>query len=267
MEQLTLFEGETVTTRIEVISVDEIAMPAAELVPENPAFTENVRKFGIINLPLVRQVGSGYEALAGKRRIRAMIDRGETKVECRVIPKEVGLEAAAVIRLSENQHRSPNYLEEMADYQALMGKNRTAKDVAEIVGVSVTTVRQRLALDNLISPWRELLGVGAIPYSKVIRILKLSVQKQEALHEQFLINGGKLTGAEIKKQERDVREVHLEDAGDLVFDLPVGLRSEVEAAISGLLKLDRDDVPAEVRERVDQAVVLLTEGLGYVDTD
>ncbi len=128
--------------------LDELAASMAEL--------------GILQPLLVRRVESGYELIAGERRLRAARRAGMLHVPV-VIRDAVGA-ASLEEALVENLHRQDlNPLEEAAAYQRLVEEyGYTQEKVAERVGRSRSAVANLLRLFQLTPAVQKLVGEGLL---------------------------------------------------------------------------------------------------------
>jgi ParB family chromosome partitioning protein len=113
------------------------------------SLTASVRELGILQPVLVREVGEGYELIAGERRYRAAKRAGLSSIPAIVRESEnvASLEQALV----ENLHREDlNALEEAAGYQQLIEEFHLTHDqVAARVGKSRAAISNTLRLFQL----------------------------------------------------------------------------------------------------------------------
>jgi len=73
--------------KIEDIDVPEIRA-SSEFDEETLRYLyASIGEFGVLQPPIVRPIGENkYELIAGKSRIAGLLERGETEVECIVVP-------------------------------------------------------------------------------------------------------------------------------------------------------------------------------------
>ena len=93
----------------------------------------SIREFGVIQPLIVRQCESGYELIAGERRLRASILAERTHVPCivRVSPDK---EMAEIAMIENLQREDLHYFEEAAGYEKLLSQfSLTQEDLAERV--------------------------------------------------------------------------------------------------------------------------------------
>ena len=120
---------------------------------------ESIRQHGILQPLSVRRIGTGYELIAGERRLRAAQMAGLTEIPCIVMTmddRESGL-AAMVENL---QRQDLDFVEEARGIAALMDKwNISQEQTAKMLGKSQSAVANKLRLlkhsDRVLDALRE----------------------------------------------------------------------------------------------------------------
>lgn len=153
-------EPETVRTEI-------VSIPLAQIVP-NPfqprktfsaeglqELCASIREFGVIQPLIVRKADSGYELIAGERRLRASGLAGRDDVPC--VLRDASDKEMAEIALIENLQREDlHYFEEALGYEKLLLQfNLTQEVLAERVGKNQSTIANKLRLLKLPPGMRE----------------------------------------------------------------------------------------------------------------
>ena len=107
---------------------------------------ESIRRHGILQPLSVRRVGTGYELIAGERRLRAAQMASLTEIPCIIMnmdDKESGM-AAMVENL---QRRDLDFIEEAWGISALMANWAMSQEqVAKLLGKSQSAVANKLRL-------------------------------------------------------------------------------------------------------------------------
>ncbi len=107
---------------------------------------ESIRQHGILQPLSVRRIGTGYELIAGERRLRAAQMAGLTEIPCIVMTmddKESGL-AAMVENL---QRQDLDFVEEARGIAALMDKWAISQEqTAKMLGKSQSAIANKLRL-------------------------------------------------------------------------------------------------------------------------
>jgi ParB family chromosome partitioning protein len=151
--------------------------PRKEFRPEELAELEaSLRASGLLQPITVRTVPggkSGYELIAGERRLRAA-----TRLGWRDIPaviKEIDDQTLLTLALVENLQRADlNPLEEAEGYQRLIAEfSLTQQEVAEVIGKDRSTVANILRLLNLPAAVRRLLQEGQLTVGHARALLAL----------------------------------------------------------------------------------------------
>ncbi len=139
-----------VPARIENVDVDRIRPNSwNKRRPVSDEFIESIKVNGILQPPVVRPVGRGFEVVAGERRWQAAKALGMEWILCRVI--EADDERARELTLVENIDRENlTPLEEAAEIAELVKiHGGDAREVAARIGRSRHFVKSRLALSRL----------------------------------------------------------------------------------------------------------------------
>ncbi len=140
---------------------------------------ESIKSQGVMQPILVRPVGaSGYEVIAGERRMRAAVLAGLDEVP--VLVKDVADEAAAVMALIENiQREDLNPLEEAQGLQRLVSEFKLTHDqAAKAVGRSRPAASNLLRLLNLTAPVQQMLMAGDLDMGHARALLGLEAAQQ-----------------------------------------------------------------------------------------
>ena len=173
-----------------------VALPVEQIVP-NPSqprtrfeegalreLSESIRRHGILQPLTVRRQGTGFELVAGERRLRAARMAGLMEVPCLIT--EVDNEESAVLALIENlQRRDLNYMEEAAALQKLMQTYGFSQEkTAERLGKSQSAVANKLRLLKLSPACAALLLENGLTERHARALLRLNGEQErlDALH-------------------------------------------------------------------------------------
>ena len=182
-------------TQILDIGVDEIVEnPRQPRHHFSPADLEDlissIKEHGILQPLVATRVGTGYELIAGERRLRASRTLGLKTVP--VIVREASEQLKLELALIENiQRQDLNAFEEAIAYKALVDEfNLTQEEVGKRVGKSRSNVANTLRLLDLPEVMLQALREGKITKSHARTLLAESdEERREDLFEQML-NGG-----------------------------------------------------------------------------
>lgn len=124
--------------------------PRLEFTPEELAeLALSISQVGVLQPLTVRRSESGWELIAGERRLRAARMAGLTRVPC--LPVEAGDDASALLALVENlQRKDLDVWEEAAALRQLIDRHHfSQEEAARRVGKSQSAVANKLRLLKL----------------------------------------------------------------------------------------------------------------------
>lgn len=111
---------------------------------------QSIAAKGIIQPITVREAGSGYELIAGERRLRAVNDLGIERIPAYVLEVTTDQEMIELSLIENIQRENLNPIDEANGYQTLISKcNLTQDEVAKRVGKDRSTVTNFLRLLKL----------------------------------------------------------------------------------------------------------------------
>jgi len=150
----------------------------------------SIKSKGVLQPLLVKKNGSGYQLIAGERRLRAALKAGLQTVP--VIVKDVDEQDVREIALIENLQREDlNIIEAAEAYQSLLGSYGYTQEVlSEKVGKSRSAITNALRLLKLSSSIKADLMKGAIDMGHARAYLGLeTVAAQESAHKEVIKRG------------------------------------------------------------------------------
>jgi len=163
----------------------------------------SIKEVGILQPLVVRSTSSGFELIAGERRLRAAREAGLERVP--VLIRQAGENESMELALVENLQREDlSPLETAAAYQALMdGFGLTKDQLARRLGKSRAAVTNTLRLVHLPEDIQALLGEGKISEGHARALLGLQNEEQ-MIELARKVGGEKLS---VRKTEDLVREM------------------------------------------------------------
>jgi ParB family transcriptional regulator, chromosome partitioning protein len=211
MEQLRLIPDEpTVPEKIDVALTD---LPLdSDLLgdPPAPKMVESIRRFGVLQ-PIVLVVhAGGYQVAAGRNRIKAARAAG-----LQIIPAHIyaaGWTAAALLTLTENEHRRRNPAADLRAIEALLAQGASEREICAAVGMAPQALRARLRLQALIPPLRAALDAGTLRTSVAEAAARLAPDHQQQLATALATHG--------KLRMQDVRQAAQALAANAIRRLP-----------------------------------------------
>lgn len=144
-------KGEFFSSRVRYISLNQIRpnpqQPRRSFDADSLSeLAESIRRYGILQPLTVRRQGTGYELVAGERRLRAAAMAGLREVPCLVA--QVGEEDSALLALMENlQRRDLDCWEEAEALSRLIARyGLSQEETARRLGRSQPAVANKLRL-------------------------------------------------------------------------------------------------------------------------
>ncbi len=162
----------------------------------------SIKEVGILQPLVVRSTTSGFELIAGERRLRAAKEAGLDRVP--VLIRQAGENESMELALVENlQRENLSPLETAAAYQALMeGFGLTKEELARRLGKSRAAVTNTLRLTHLPERIRALLGEGKLSEGHARALLGMQTEEQMLQVAQRVVDE-KLS---VRRTEELVRE-------------------------------------------------------------
>jgi len=164
----------------------------------------SIREKGLIQPITVRRVESGYELIAGERRLRAATDAGFKKVPAYVIHVETKEEMIELSLIENVQREKLNPIEEATAFQRLISECQLTQDeVARKIGKDRTTITNTLRLLKLPGDIQESVETGTISVGHARTLLAVDDQRvQRALWQKVIKND-----ISVRTLEKLVREL------------------------------------------------------------
>ena len=110
--------------------------------------SNSILKYGVIQPIVLRKIGSKYEIIAGERRYKATVMAGLKTIPA--IINNTDDNTSAEIALLENlQRKNLTVIEEAQSFKKLMDRGFTQEEIASKLGVSQSSIANKLRLLNL----------------------------------------------------------------------------------------------------------------------
>lgn len=177
---------------------------------------DSIKEHGIIEPIIVRQLNDKYEIIAGERRYKAACIAGLTKVP--VIVRNLSDYKSAQVAVIENvQRRNLNPMEEAKSYKRILDQGlKTQEELAKEIGVSQSTIANKLRLLILAEPVKQALSENKISERHARALLKItSLDKQEELLNKVITE--RLT---VKDLDDEISKLTSPSTQNLSFKIP-----------------------------------------------
>ena len=177
---------------------------------------DSIKEHGIIEPIIVRPLNDKYEIIAGERRYKAACIAGLTKVP--VIVKRLSDYKSAQVAVIENvQRRNLNPMEEAKSYKRILDHGlKTQEELAKEIGVSQSTIANKLRLLSLAEPVKQALSENKISERHARALLKItSLDKQEELLNKVITE--RLT---VKDLDDEIKKLDTSTTPNITFKMP-----------------------------------------------
>ena len=139
----------------------------------------SIRRYGLLSPLIVRRTETGYELIAGERRLRALRLLGEEETDAVVMT--AGDRESALIALVENvQRENLSFFEEAEAYQTLLSAHGLSRDeLAGKLSRSPSAVANKLRLLKLPASVRAGIAVHGLTERHARALLRLSREEEQ----------------------------------------------------------------------------------------
>lgn len=140
---------------------------------------ESIRRHGILQPLSVRRVSTGYELIAGERRLRAGILAGLSEVPCIVM--NMSDQESGMVALVENlQRQDLDFIEEARGISVLMESWQMSQEqAARVLGKSQSAIANKLRLLRHSEPVLNALRKGELTERHARALLKLQEEGEK----------------------------------------------------------------------------------------
>ncbi len=166
------------------------------------SLSESIKKYGVIQPIVLRKIGEKYEIIAGERRYKASLLAGLNKIPA--IINQTDDNTSAEIALLENlQRKNLTVIEEAQSYKKLLDRGFTQNEIANKLGVSQSSIANKLRLLNLPKEVQEALLYNKISERHARSLLSLNNKEKQIELLNKIINE-KLT---VKQTEDEISNI------------------------------------------------------------
>ena len=146
--------------------------------------SESIKELGVLQPILVKQIDSGYELIAGERRLRAAQRAGLQDIPAMVVETEPLTQQ--IIALVENiQRKNLSAIEEALCLQDIISKTAWSQtELSRRTGRSQASIANKLRLLRLDPSVQELVVAGKLGERQARSLLSLSVEEQKLLAQK-----------------------------------------------------------------------------------
>jgi ParB family chromosome partitioning protein len=202
----------------------------------------SIKKHGIIQPIVVRKMASGYEIVAGERRLKAAKEIGLKKIPA--IIKSINNEKSLEIALVENiQREDLNPVEQANAFKRLIDEFKlTQQELAEATGKSRTLVTNTIRLLKLNPEIQKNISEGKISFGHAKLLLSIEDEEvQSAVCERIIANDLSVRDTErliknigkVQKKQFQVKNITIERFPEIEGRLRDALGTKVNILYDG----------------------------------
>ena len=211
---------------------------------------ESIRRHGILQPLSVRRTATGYQLIAGERRLRAGILAGLTELPCLLMRLD-DQESGAVSLVENLQRQDLDYIETAQGIQTLMARYTMSQEqVARLLGKSQSAIANKLRLLQHSRPVLEQLRQSDLTerHARALLKLKTDTQKLQAITEI------RRQGMTVAKAEQYIDSL-LQQKQEKVPKANVG--AFLNSLNQSLARIQQSGIPAvSERRETDRQIVL-----------
>jgi len=202
----------------------------------------SIKKYGVIQPIVVRQIGDKYEIIAGERRYKASVIAGKNTIPA--IVYELSDKDSVEIALLENVQREDlTPIEKAISYKKILDMGYINQEaLAEKIGKSQSSIANTLRLLNLTEEVQEALLETKISERHARSLLKIKNEKQQVNMLNRIINE-RLT---VRKTDEEIEKMLNNETNENVVSIP-----DIQEPVSnnydlpGFMNIDRIENEAQ----------------------
>ena len=166
------------------------SQPRSRFQPEALAeLSESIRTHGILQPLSVRRVGTGYELIAGERRLRAGQMAGLTEIPCIIMSMD-DRESALVALVENLQRQDLDFVEEAQGISRLISQEGISQEqAARLLGKSQSAIANKLRLLRHSAPVLQAMRDGGLTERHARALLRLEGEEAKLAAVAVILRG------------------------------------------------------------------------------
>ena len=256
-------KGEFLSSRVQYLPINQIRPN-----PQQPRrhfdvsaleeLAQSIRAYGILQPLTVRKAESGYELVAGERRLRAA-----RIAQCREVPclvAQVGEEDSALLALIENlQRRDLDYWDEAEAIARLISRyNLSQEQAAKKIGKSQSAVANKLRLLRLSDTVRRQLQEAELTERHARALLRLTDEAAQLQALAHIIGRGLNVAQTEEYIEQCLHKTQVEPPKGRTTYIIKDVRLFLNSVNRGLTMMRQAGVDADWGRQDTEDAILLT---------
>lgn len=212
---------------------------------------ESIRRHGILQPLSVRRIGTGYELIAGERRLRAGMMAGLTEIPCIVM--NMNDQESGMVALVENlQRQDLDFIEEARGISLLMTNwEMSQEQTARVLGKSQSAIANKLRLLRHSPPVLDALRQAELTERHARALLKLAGETEKLQ----VIDQIARMGMSVARTEQ-----YIDDLLQNKIKRPIKANVEhfLKSVSQTLTRIQKSGIPAISERRETESQIVLT---------
>lgn len=212
---------------------------------------ESIRRHGILQPLSVRRIGTGYELIAGERRLRAGMMAGLTEIPCIVM--NMNDQESGMVALVENlQRQDLDFIEEARGISLLMTNwEMSQEQTARVLGKSQSAIANKLRLLRHSPPVLDALRQAELTERHARALLKLPGETEKLQ----VIDQIARMGMSVARTEQ-----YIDDLLQNKIKRPIKANVEhfLKSVSQTLTRIQKSGIPAISERRETESQIVLT---------
>lgn len=221
----------------------------------------SIKEYGVIQPLVVRRTETGYELIAGERRLRASVKAGRSSVPCIVRVSE-DKETAELAMIENLQREDLHFFEEAAGYEKLLSQFLLKQeDLSCRIGKNQSTIANKLRLLKLPSRLRDIIYQNGLTERHARALLKIE-QESEQLSVLTAVIAQNLTVKEtealIEQIERDRSAEQLKPKRKPMLRIIKDVRIFINTMNELVTQMKKTGLPVQIKQEQDEDAITIT---------
>jgi ParB family transcriptional regulator, chromosome partitioning protein len=225
--------------------------------------SESIKEHGVVQPIIVRQIGNGYQIIAGERRWRASRLAGKKTIPA-IVKDCSNLEVMELALIENLQREDLNSIEEALAYKSLIEEyNMTQDEIAKQIGKSRPAIANSLRLLQLPQNIKNMIAEGKITQGHARALLAIDGEKKQLEMAEKIINQ-QLNVRQIEKLAKETKHKEKNDAPPDKYQLEINqLEEKLKTALGTKVTIQhksnkgRIEIEYYSNEELDRIVDLL----------
>lgn len=212
---------------------------------------DSIEKYGLLQPISVRRIATGYELIAGERRLRAAALAGLSEVPCLVMQMD-DRESEMAAMVENLQRRDLDFVEEARGLKRMMVQwGLSQEQIAATVGKSQSAVANKLRILQHSEGVLEALRRGGLTERHARALLQLRTEEEKMSVIEKIVKGE----LSVVQTENLIKQTYSKTSG---AHNKLAVEEFVKSLSSHLRKFERSGIGVVTQRRENQSQIVLT---------